>query len=160
MRTPFALSNETPRPVPASQSLAAIVGGWQSDTVAGTAARSDCSWSPQGTAVICEQTITSNQGERHVVNVYTTEAGSGRHYYYGIPQPGESALPTALEIKDRVWIYGGKVAAQNGQFVRTVNDFSKAGGYVWRTETSVDGINWNPVRGGSVKAVPQAGDKY
>lgn len=95
----------------------------------------------------------SSQGARHVVNVYAADAGSGRYYYYGIPQLGEAALPTALAIKDRVWIYGGKVAGQNGQFARTINDFSKTGGYTWRTETSMDGTHWTTVRGGSVKAV-------
>ena len=109
--------------------------------------------------MICEQTITSSQGALHVLNVYTTDVASGRHFYYGIPQPGESALPTVLEIKDRVWIYGGKVPGQNGQFVRTVNDFSRSGGYAWRTETSTDGASWTAVRGGNVKAIPKAGEK-
>lgn len=133
----------------AAAPLRAIVGEWQSDTVAGSAARSTCNWSPQETAVICEQTITAGGAIRHAVNVYTTNSTTGEHFYYGIVRPGADIASTRLEIVGRVWTYGGRAAAADGKFYRTVNDFTPSDRYEWRTEVSSDGLRWSVVRRGT-----------
>lgn len=132
-----------------TRALGAIVGEWQSDTIAGTSARSRCAWSPQGSAVICEQTITTPGGVRHAVNVFATDPATGEHFYYGIVQPGEAIAPTPLDVVDRVWTYGGRVPAPNGTYVRTINDFTAVGRYSWRTESSADRVHWTVIRYGN-----------
>lgn len=143
-------------PAFSATALSDIVGEWQSDTVGGNSARSTCSRSPQGAAVICEQTIATEQGTRHAVNVYASDDAGG-HYYYGIAEPGEAITATRLEITAHVWVYGGAVAAANGMYYRTVNDFSPMGRYTWRTESSPDRVHWTITRQGSATLVRNIG---
>ena len=138
---PAAAQSAASGPDPAA--LDAIVGTWQSDTVGGAWALSTCARSPQGGAVICEQTITTPGGVRHAVNVFAVDSAAGRYAYYGIVQPGAPVRPVPLAIAGRVWTYGGLEPAPDSLYHRTINDFSGGpGGYTWRAESSRDGLNW------------------
>jgi hypothetical protein len=129
--------------------LADIVGTWQSDTIGGSAARSVCTWSPQGRGVICEQTITTPSGIRHTLNAFVSDSENQTFFYYGISQPGEDVPATLLEISGHIWTYGGRRKAPDGLYHHTVNDFTATNGYyVWRQEISHDGINWTVQRQG------------
>jgi hypothetical protein len=69
---PSPLAQTPPeRPRTGVEALAAIVGTWQSDVVDGRSALSNCVWTPQHAAVLCEQTITSQAGVRHALNLFT-----------------------------------------------------------------------------------------
>ena len=125
-----------------------IVGTWQSDTVGGTSARSVCAASPGGMAVICEQRIFSPTGARTAVNIFMVDSAANRYAYYGINQVGTPIRPAELAISDHIWIYGGNPKGADGKYSRTVNDFSAGTWYVWRVETSADGVNWTTVRQG------------
>ncbi len=128
---------------PEPAALDAIVGTWQSDTVGGVWALSACARSPQGTAVVCEQTITAPDGVHHAVNVFAVDSAAGRYAYYGITRPGAPVRAVPLAIAGRVWIYGGLQPAPDSVYYRTVNDFSGGpGGYTWRAESSRDGVHW------------------
>lgn len=123
--------------------LADIVGTWQSDTVGGRSALSVCDWSPQEHGVICEQTLTTPAGLRHALSVFLPDSTGRQFIYYGIYQPGQDAPATSLEITGHVWIYGGMSRSPDGMFYRTVNDFTAHNGsYVWRQESSHDGVQW------------------
>lgn len=128
--------------------LADIVGTWQSDTVGGTSALSVCDWSPQERGVICEQTISTRGGVEHALSVFLPDS-TGRYSYYGIYRSGHDASATTLEIAGHVWVYGGRARAADGLYHRTVNDFSaRNGSYVWRQESSTDGVRWTVQRQG------------
>lgn len=129
--------------VPDAAALDAIVGTWQSDTVGGVWAISSCARSPQGSAVVCEQTITTPAGVRHAVNVYAADVAGGRYVYYGITQPGAAVRAVPLVIAGQVWTYGGLERAPDSLYHRTINDFSSGpDGYAWRAESSRDGVTW------------------
>ncbi len=136
-------SNRLLAQAPDPAALDAIVGTWQSDTVGGAWALSACARSPQGTAVVCEQTITLPDGVHHAVNVFTVDSAAGRYAYYGITRPGAPVRAVPLAIAGRVWTYGGLEPAPDSVYYRTVNDFSGGpGGYTWRAESSRDGVHW------------------
>ena len=129
---------------PSLSALSDIVGVWQSDTTQGTSAVSQCVWTPQRGAVICEQAISSPQGARHAANFFTFDSATASYAFYVLTRPGATMVPVPLEIHDHVWIYGGKQSSPDGRYYRTVNDFHDSGSYTWRTETSADGKTWKP----------------
>ena len=147
-----ALVAQTSRPAPGAEPLGAIVGEWQSDVTQGVSARSSCDWSPQGTAVICDQTITTMAGVQHVLDFYA-RAKNGSFVLYVVPNPGDTLRPLPLAINGAIWTYGGTFAAPSGQWFRTINDFSKRDEYSWRLETSDDGKSWRTANGGRSQRV-------
>lgn len=133
-----------------------IVGIWQSDTSDGVSARSACSASPQGDAVICEQRIATPTGSRHALNTFVVDPSNHRYVYYGINEPGSVIEPVPLTIMNHLWVYGGSRAA-DGKYYRTINDFSAVDSYVWRQETSTDSVHWTTGRHGRVVRVEALG---
>ena len=124
------------------QPLGDIVGVWQSDTTAGNSALSDCAWTPQHGAVICEQTISTPTGIRHAQNLFTVDLRGNRFAFYGLSQPGDPMRPVPLSIDSHIWIYGGTAPDSPVTWSRTVNDFNATGTYTWRQESSLDGQHW------------------
>jgi hypothetical protein len=135
------------------EALGAIVGTWQSDVVDGRSALSTCVWTPQHSAVLCEQTITSSSGQRHALNLYTFEPAGPKYFLYVVPQPGNPSAPVPIEIQGPRWTYGGTAAAPGERRARTINDFSDRDSYSWWTETSTDGEHWTRVTGGRATRV-------
>ena len=131
-----------------AEALAAIVGTWQSDVVEGRSALSSCVWTPQRTAVLCEQTIRSKSEVRHALNLFTFDPTTSRYYLYVVPQPGKPVATVTIAIEGTRWIYGGEPAAGAQRRFRTINDFSKPDSYTWWTESSDDGEHWTRVTGG------------
>jgi hypothetical protein len=138
---------------PDVEALAAIVGVWQSDTVGGVSALSNCAWTPEHGGVVCEQVITGPTGARHALNLYTFDAAEKRYVFYGLPRPGEPMTPVPLGIEGHIWTYSGKGPEAGGPMNRTINDFSTPGVYSWRQETSQDGKEWAVGRRGQSKRV-------
>jgi hypothetical protein len=135
------------------EALGAIVGTWQSDVVQGRSARSSCVWTPEHTAVLCEQAITSQSDVRHALNLFTFDSATARYYLYVVQQPGKPAVAVAITIEGTRWIYGGEATAAGQQRFRTINDFSESDSYTWWTESSADGEHWTRLTGGrSVRA--------
>lgn len=133
--------------------LAPIIGVWQSDTTNGNSALSDCVWTPQGGAVLCEQTITTPNGVRHAENLFTWDSVSSHYFLYVAQTPGDTLSPVPISIAGKVWTYGGLSPAPNGKWWRTINDFSATGSYAWRLESSNDGSSWTRVMGGTSRKV-------
>jgi len=147
------LAAQKPTPAPGAEPLGAIVGVWQSDATQGISARSTCDWSPQGTAVICDQAITTVAGVQHVLNFFTHNSKTGAFVFYIVPNPGDTLTPVPLGINGLIWTYGGLSPAPNGKWFRTINDFSKKDEYSWRLETSDDGTSWRTANGGRSQRV-------
>lgn len=136
-------------PAAGADPLSDIVGTWQSDTVGGTSALSVCDWSPLERGVVCEQIITTPGGVEHAVSVFLPDSTGRRYSYYGIYGSGHDASATTLEIRGHVWVYGGLTRAGDGLYHHTVNDFSAHNGsYVWRQESSPDGVQWTVLQEG------------
>lgn len=130
------------------EALGAIVGVWQSDTVDGASALSNCTWTPTRGGVVCEQAITTPTGRLHALNLYTYDVASQRYVFYGLSHPGDTMSPVALAIRGSTWTYGGAEKAEGGPASRTINDFSNRGSYAWRQETTQNGRDWVTVRSG------------
>ena len=133
----FALSS-----APDVELLGDIVGVWQSDTTSGMSAVSSCAWTPQHGGVLCEQTIATPNGKRHALNLFTFDPNAKKFFFYVLGQPGAGMQAVPLSIDRHVWTYGGQARDANGQFSRTVNDFTAKDSYSWRVETSRDGEHW------------------
>ena len=143
-----------------SQPLSAIVGVWQSNAVNGVSARSNCAWSPDGAAVICEQAVTTPQGVQHALNFFMPDPRSGGFAFYVLNNPGDTIRPVPLTIDGAVWTYGGQHADPNGQTWRTINDFSKPGEYTWKAQVSADGKIWKTNAEGRSERVTNSGAKH
>jgi hypothetical protein len=139
--------------------LGAIVGVWQSNVVDGHSARSNCAWSPDGNAVICEQAITSPQGVQHALNFFTRDPRNDRFVFYVLGNPGDTIRPVRLTIDGAVWTYGGEAPGPDGKTWRTINDFSKPGEYTWKAEMSADGTVWKTMAEGRSDRVAGSGSK-
>ena len=90
------MSSPVPRPAARHpgqdvEALGAIVGVWQSDTVGGVSALSNCAWTPEHGGVVCEQIITGLAGgARHALNLYTFDATDGSPLTTTAPIDGAS----------------------------------------------------------------------
>jgi len=140
-------------PAPGIDALGDIVGVWQSDTTNGTSALSGCAWTAQHGAVLCEQTITTPGGVRHALSLFTFDAAAEKFVFYTLGQPGDAMRPVPLTIDRHIWIYGGQARDANGNWSRTVNDFTAKDSYAWRLESSTDGERWTPGIHGASKRV-------
>jgi hypothetical protein len=128
--------------------LAPIVGTWQSDTVNGIAARSDCRWSATGGAVLCEQEISTPNGPHHALDLFVPDSTPGRATLYVVNAAGDTLRPVPIAITGATWTYGGTAPGTDGTWWRTINDFSATASYTWRAEKSTDGKAWTRVMGG------------
>lgn len=144
-------SAASPQGMRGPEALTAIVGVWQSDTTNGTSAISNCVWTPERGAVLCEQRLTTPDGEHRALDLFTFDPAGSRYALYVISRPGEAASPVALSIDGSTWVYGGKEPNPDGTYYRTVNDFSKPGSYTWRQESSRDGKMWSAGAHGNSK---------
>ncbi|MDQ6828914.1 MAG: hypothetical protein M3081_08615 [Gemmatimonadota bacterium] len=133
--------------------LVPIIGVWQSDTTDGVSARSNCVWTPEHGAVLCEQRIVTPSGAKSALSLFSFGSRSHKYVFYGLSDPGDPMRPVSLVIRGAIWIYGGDHKNDDGKFYRTVNDFSAHDHYTWRQESSVDGAIWVPGSGGSSRRV-------
>lgn len=137
-----------------ADALSPIVGEWQSDTTDGNSARSSCIRTPQGGAVLCEQTITTPGGVRHVQDLFTWDPASSHYFLYVLQAPGDTVTPLPVSISGSTWTYGGTAPGANGRWWRTINEFGAKDSYGWRLESSSDGKSWTRVMGGMSRRVP------
>jgi len=149
----LAVRGQTPAAARGVDALGAIVGIWQSDVSNGVSARSACAWTPQHAAVVCDQAVTTPQGEQHATNLYAYDPATAKYTYYGLNHAGDRIEPVALTIDGPIWIYGGQTAGSDGVTYRTVNDFSGSGFYTWRRESSRDGKTWTMLAQGRSERV-------
>ena len=136
------LSRTTAHTTPDANALAAIVGKWQSDTVNGISALSNCVWTPEQGAVLCEQHLEGAPGVRTALNLFAADSASGVYALYVLTHAGDTLTPVPIVIRGKLWFYGGTARARDGRFYRTVNDFSRVDQYTWRQENSADGKEW------------------
>lgn len=147
----WAVGRRSPRMMASAedvQSLGAVVGRWQSDTTGGTSALSECAWTPQRGAVICEQTITSPGGVRRALDLYTFDSTAHQFVFYVLGKAGDAMQPIDFAVEGKIWTYGGRARAPNGNYNRTINDFSASDSYTWSAESSPDGEHWTVVAHG------------
>ncbi len=135
------------------EALAAIVGTWQSDTANGVAARSECIWTPAHGAVLCDQQITTPTGPHTALNLFTVQAADGRYELYVLNRPGEPMYQVQFTIEGPIWTYGGEAPDADGQFARTINEFSGSDTYTWRQESRANGEEWKTVSQGRSRRI-------
>ena len=124
------------------ESLASIVGVWQSDTSNGTSAVSNCAWTATHTAVLCDQIVTTPKATLHALSLFTFDPAAKKFVFYGLSHPGDPMKPTPLSIDGKTWIYGGLTKEQDGKYYRTLNEFEAGDSYKWRSQSSSDGKAW------------------
>ena len=132
----------TPPPRQGVDALGALEGTWQSDTINGVSALSRCAWTPARGALLCEQAISSPQGEHRALSLFTFDGATGTYVFYALGKPGDLMRPVPLAINGRIWTYGGVAPAPDGHWYRTINDFTAGTSYAWRQESSTDGATW------------------
>jgi hypothetical protein len=136
---------------PVPDPLEDMVGTWQTDTVAGTAVHFACERSPEGRALICDETISRRGGVEHAIGVYAADSLPDRYVYFEVSGSGAPVPPMRVVIADHVWMFGGDHVAGDGSYHRTLHDYSAADGtFSWRKESSRDGMHWTVDRRGMV----------
>lgn len=102
----------------------------------------DCSWSPQGSYLVCEQLIHENDATHTQLTVFMPDSSGDTFTFYSFNTPGQKPFQGSLTIKDNVWTYGPLPDAANSYPVfRTTNIF-QANSESFKTEFSEDGSHW------------------
>ncbi len=141
-----------------SATLALFLGHWEgsgqfvetkfskAQTVTST---TDCSWTPQRAALICETKLHDGQGDHVQLSVDAPDSEGSGFTYYTI-NPGHKPFYGDLQINGRTWIYGPSPDAK-GHYpeFRTTNEFN-GDTEAFKTEFTEDGIHWTSVLEGSL----------
>lgn len=115
----------------------------------GIQSKTDCNWTPQGTALVCETTIRDTDGEHKQLSVDTADDG-GKFTYYTITE-GNKPYAGALTIKDTNWVYGPSPEGANTFPVfRTTNNFT-GDTEEFKTEFTEDGTHWTTMLEGTMR---------
>ena len=104
--------------------------------------------------MLCEQTITAPAGVRQAFSLLTFNPVERKYVFYSLGRPGDPMRPVPLAISGRIWTYGGLTPGPDSTRYRTVNDFSAAGSYTWRQESSRDGKKWEAGMHGQSRRLP------
>lgn len=133
----------------ATQKLGVFVGKWRSEatrpeTAYGHADKItssiQCSWSPQGNFLICEQTIHDSSGSHIQLSVYSYNSKDGNYTISSMAGAGKQPWNGTVNINGSIWTYPGSFEANGKKIeVRTINDFSVPGVETFKTEFSADG---------------------
>ena len=141
---------------PPASKLGAFLGKWQtqgqfSGSENKVETTLECRWSPQGSYLICEQTIHMGGGEHRQLTVYSYNAADNNYAYTTLADPGSKPTSGRVEIKGNVWTYASSFEA-NGRVthIRTTNEFTDPRTEVFKVESSDDGgANWKTMLQGS-----------
>lgn len=133
----------------ATRKLGAFVGKWQGEgtffdtpySKAGKVTSNiDCSWSPQGNFLICEQIITDSLGQHTQLSIYSYNSKDGNYTITSMAGPGKPPWNGTVIINGTIWTYPGGYEANGKKIaIRTINDFSVPGTESFKTEMSDDG---------------------
>ena len=130
--------------------LAAFLGHWEgsgkfadtkyskASTVTSTA---DCSWTPQGSALVCEMVVHDGQGDHVQLSIDAPDSEGSGYTYYTI-NPGHKPFYGDLQIDGNTWTYAPAPDAK-GHYpeFRTNNVFSDDT-ETFKTEFTDDGTHW------------------
>ncbi|HEY6970604.1 MAG TPA: DUF1579 family protein [Candidatus Angelobacter sp.] len=146
---PNASQAGTPDDQTATKRLGAFVGKWQSEgTMMETAfshadkisSSIECSWSPQGNFLICEQLITDSAGKHTQLSIYSYNNKESNYTISSMAGPGKQPWNGTVIISGNVWTYPGSFEAKGKKVqVRTTNDFSVPDTETFKSEFSDDG---------------------
>lgn len=139
--------------------LAAFLGHWEgsgkfADTkyskVQTVTSNADCSWTPQGSALVCEMIVHDAQGD-HVQLSIDTPDSEGTGYTYYTVNPGRKPFYGDLQINGNTWTYAPAPDAK-GHYpeFRTTNEFS-GDTENFKTEFTDDGTHWTTMLEGSMR---------
>lgn len=139
--------------------LAAFLGHWEgsgkfADTKYSKAqtvtSAADCSWTPQGSALVCEMIVHDAQGGHVQLSTDTPDSeGSGFTYY--TVNPGHKPFCGDLQINGNTWTYGPSPESK-GHYpeFRTTNVFT-GDTETFKTEFTDDGTDWTTMLEGSMQ---------
>ena len=138
--------------------LAGYIGHWQTSgkfydtkfskahTVTSTL---DCSWSPQGTYMVCEQLIHDDQGEHTQLTIYTPNPNDVNFTFYTFNTPGEKPYMGSLKIEGDTWTYGPPAdQADKYPLFRTIN-IVKNGEVTYKVEMAEEAGKWTTLSDGA-----------
>jgi Protein of unknown function (DUF1579) len=136
--------------------LGAFLGKWQTEgQFAGSESKVqttlECRWSPQGSYLICEQTIRMGGSEHRQLTVYSYNATENNYAYTTLADPGAKPTSGRMEIKGNVWTYASSFES-NGRVthLRTTNEFTDPKTEIFKVESSNDGgATWKTMLQGS-----------
>ncbi len=161
---------EAPAPTPApavsedpTSKLKAFLGKWDSQAAFASgmkaSAQLDCTWSPQGKFLVCEQHVKLQDGdqkrEQHQLTVYSYNAKENVYRYSTISDPGMAPSTGVVDIKGNVWTYDSSFE-NDGKIIKihNTNTFTDAKNEVFKIVTSDDGgTTWKPLLDGSAHKV-------
>jgi hypothetical protein len=136
--------------------LGAFLGKWQTEgQFTGSENKVEttleCRWSPQGSYLVCEQTIHMGGGEHRQLTIYSYNAADGNYAYTTLADPGAKPTSGRVEIKGNIWTYASSFEA-NGRVthIRTTNEFTDSKTEIFKVESSTDGgATWKTMLQGS-----------
>jgi hypothetical protein len=114
----------------------------------------DCAWTPQGTALVCQTMVHEFNGYHTQLSVDAPDNDSPGFSYYTI-SPGHKPFYGTLTINGKQWIYG-PAPDMKGHYpeFRTTNEFS-GDAETFKTEFTDDGTHWTTMLEGILHRTKQ-----
>ena len=150
--TLFAAAQATPHAK--REPLAAYLGHWETSgkfyetkfsKPHAVTSSLDCSWSPQGSYMTCEQVIHDDQGEHTQLTLYTPNPDYPDFTFYTFNTPGQKPWMGSLKIEGDTWTYlPPRDAADKYPIFRTTN-WIKDGKVTYKVEFAKEPGKWTTI---------------
>lgn len=142
--------------------LSVFVGTWQAhgnpDSTGKTppSAVTTCQWSANGQYLVCDQLVTNEGKQTNNLSIYSYKPDDDSYTLSLVGIPGMDPFNVPVTYKGDEFIYSGEYTVEGKKtFTRTLNIFSSATEYIYKVQSSADGINWTThAEGQSHKVAP------
>ena len=145
--------------VPNRSKLSAFLGHWEGggkflqtsmSKAHEVSSETDCAWSPQGQALVCEQTIHDGKVTQHQLTIYQADEKDA-DFSYTTLTPGRRPFTGVMKIRGDQWIYfGASNSPRQYPEFKTTNTF-KDDVESFQTEFTEDGHHWTTMLQGSLR---------
>ena len=142
--------------------LGAYLGHWESSSKffdtkfskAQTVTSSlDCSWSPQGVYLVCEQLIHDADGQHTQLTIYEPNAKDSGFSFYTFNTPGQEPYVGSLKIEGTIWTYGPSQDAVNTYPLFRTTNVIENGSVTFKVEVAEEPSHWITIGEGSTHRV-------
>jgi hypothetical protein len=131
----------------ATGKLGVFLGQWESNAMfmgSKVSSKLECRWSPGGNFLVCEQVVTTAQGQQTQLTIYAWNSREGAYTFSTFSNPGEPPSTGHVAIKGNVWTYSFSFEENKKKILmRTTNEFTAPGVETFKSERSEDdGAHW------------------
>jgi len=138
--------------------LSVFIGTWKAESLVDTAhpdkisAVYTCQWSSNGRYLVADQLVNNNGKETNNLSIYNYNADKDDYTLSLVGIAGMQPFSISVVAKGDTLFYNSEYE-NNGKkmYNRTLNIFSSATAYVYKIQSSADGVSWRTDGEGSAR---------